>query len=157
MNKKRDYKTRIKTIVWKFNDISNSYPELSTARNVKITDPQTFYNLFKFLFQNETQEMFYAFWLNSANHVIGYEMITKGTLNGSLVHAREIFRSAIVSSCANIILAHNHPSGNTEPSAEDISITKKLYEAGKIIDVNVFDHIIFTNDAYTSFIERRLI
>ena len=74
-----------------------------------------------------------------------------------MVHPREVFRGAIVATCANIIIAHNHPSGNLEPSKEDISITKKLVEAGKIIDISVLDHIIFTDDGFTSFEERRLI
>ena len=157
MKEKRDYKTRIKNISWKFNDVTTSYPELSAARNTKITNPEIFYKLFKFLFQNETQEMFYAFWLNSSNVVIGYEMITKGILNASLVHAREVFRSAIVASCANIIVAHNHPSGNPDPSNEDIKLTNQLTNAGNILDIKVFDHVIFAGDSFTSFVERRLI
>ena len=96
------------------------------------------------------------FWLSSANVVTGFEVISEGLLNSSLVHPREVFRGAIVSTCANIILAHNHPSGNPEPSTEDISITKKLVEAGKIIEINVFDHLIFADDKYTSLVERQL-
>jgi len=109
------------------------------------------------LFDGEVKERFVVFWLNSANVVTGFEVISEGTLNSSVVHPREVFRGAIVATCANIILAHNHPSGNTEPSNEDISITKKLVEAGKIIDIKVFDHLIFAEDAYTSFVEKRLI
>ena len=97
------------------------------------------------------------FWLSSANVVTGFEVISEGLLNSSLVHPREVFRGAIVSTCANIILAHNHPSGNPEPSTEDISITKKLVEAGKIIEIAVFDHLIFADDAFTSFVSRGLI
>ena len=109
------------------------------------------------MFDGEVKERFVVFWLNSANVVTGFEVISEGTLNSSVVHPREVFRGAIVATCANIILAHNHPSGNTEPSNEDISITKKLVEAGKIIDIKVFDHLIFAEDAYTSFVEKRLI
>jgi len=88
---------------------------------------------------------------------MGFEIITEGILNASIVHAREVFRGAILQSCANIIVAHNHPSGNMECSTEDISLTKKLVEAGKIIDIAVFDHIIFGDGTYTSFVERKLI
>jgi len=109
------------------------------------------------LFDGEVRERFVVFWLNSANVVQGFEVISEGTLNSSVVAPREVFRSAIVSSCANIIVAHNHPSGNNEPSQEDIRLTKKLVDAGKIIDIQVFDHIIFAEDTYTSFVERRLI
>ena len=103
------------------------------------------------------KERFAVFWLSSANVVTGFEVISEGLLNSSLVHPREVFRGAIVSTCANIILAHNHPSGNPEPSTEDISITKKLVEAGKIIEIAVFDHLIFADDAFTSFVSRGLI
>lgn len=73
------------------------------------------------------------------------------------MHPREVFRGAIVATCASVILAHNHPSGNLDPSNEDISITKRLSEAGKILDINVIDHLIFTDDGFTSFVEQRII
>lgn len=109
------------------------------------------------MFDGEVRERFVVFWLNSANVIIGFEIISEGILNASVVHPREVFRGAIVSTCANIIIAHNHPSGNQEPSSEDIALTKKLVEAGKIIEISVFDHIIFAEDSYTSFVERKLI
>ena len=97
------------------------------------------------------------FWLNSANRVTGFEIVSEGLLNSSLVHPREVFRGAIVATCASIIIAHNHPSGNTEPSAEDLAITKQIAEAGKVIGITVHDHIVFTDDGYCSFAERGLI
>ncbi len=109
------------------------------------------------MFDGEVKERFVVFWLNSANVVTGFEIISEGTLNASVVHPREVFRGAIVATCANIIIAHNHPSGNPEPSNEDINLTNKLIEAGKIIEILVFDHIIFAEGVYTSFVERRLI
>jgi len=109
------------------------------------------------LFDGEVRERFVVFWLSSANLVTGFEIISEGNLNSSIVHPREVFRGAIVATCANIIIAHNHPSGNPEPSREDINITKKLVEAGKILDVSLFDHIIFAEDKYTSLVESRLI
>ena len=109
------------------------------------------------MFDGEVKERFIVFWLSSSNVVIGFEIVSEGILNASVVHPREVFRGAIVATCASIILAHNHPSGNIEPSNEDISITKQLVEAGKIIDIRIFDHIIFGEDAYTSFVEKRLI
>ncbi|HRP93509.1 MAG TPA: JAB domain-containing protein, partial [Ignavibacteriaceae bacterium] len=77
--------------------------------------------------------------------------------NSSVVHQREIFRVAIENNSASIILIHNHPSENPEPSNEDISITKKIVEAGKIMDIPIFDHIIIAGNSYTSFVEKRLI
>jgi DNA repair protein RadC len=73
------------------------------------------------------------------------------------VHPREIFKVAIDCSSASIILIHNHPSGNPEPSSEDIRITKKVVESGKILDIPVFDHLIIAGDTFTSFVEKRLI
>jgi DNA repair protein RadC len=146
----------IKTISWKFRDVTESYPELVNHQE-KITSPERLYENFHFIFDNEVQEMFVVFWLSTTDKVIGYEIISRGSLNASVVHPREVFRGAIVSSCASIIVAHNHPSGNPEPSNEDIQTTKKLVEAGKIIDINVFDHIIFAQKSFTSMSEKRLI
>ncbi|MBU2492394.1 MAG: DNA repair protein RadC [Bacteroidetes bacterium] len=148
-------KCYIRTISWKFSDTSEQYPQLKDKK-IKITSPNDLYEAFRFLFDGEVKERFVVFWLSSCNIVSGFEVISEGLLNSSLVHPREVFRGAIIATCANIILAHNHPSGNVDPSMEDIKITKKLVEAGKIIDISVFDHIIFCENQYTSFIERRL-
>jgi DNA repair protein RadC len=72
------------------------------------------------------------------------------------VHPREVFWIAIENNSANIILMHNHPSGNCEPSNDDIQITKKLVDAGKLLDINVFDHVIIGNNNYYSFVESRM-
>ena len=146
----------LKTVTWKFKDVTSEYPELNEKR-IKITSPRDIFEHFAFLFNDQVRERFVVFWLSSSNIVTGFEVVSEGLLNSSLVHPREVFRGAIVSSCANIILAHNHPSGNDEPSTEDISITKQICEAGKIIGISVFDHLIFADDKYTSFVERRLI
>ncbi len=146
----------IKKITWKFRDASIDYPEL-TERKIKITSPSQVYENFRFLFDGQVRERFIVFWLGSNNVVTGFEVISEGLLNSSLVHPREVFRGAIVATAANIILAHNHPSGNTEPSTEDISITRQLIEAGKIVGISVFDHLIFADNQFTSFVEKRLI
>lgn len=148
---------RVKTIHWKFADVSESYPQLYSVKDTKINTSIDFYNTFKFLFDHEVQEKFVVFWLSTSNMVIGYEVVSIGTLNQSLVSAREVFRGAIVSSCSSIILAHNHPSGALEPSPEDISTTNKLVYAGNIIEIKVLDHFIFTNISYCSLYERGLI
>ncbi|HZY10932.1 MAG TPA: JAB domain-containing protein, partial [Bacteroidota bacterium] len=83
--------------------------------------------------------------------------ISEGILNSSLVHPREVFKPAITEPSASIILIHNHPSGNPEPSSEDIQITRQMVEAGKIIGIPVHDHIIITAHAHTSFVERGLL
>ncbi len=93
------------------------------------------------------KEHFVVFYLDSRNQEIQKEVISVGTLNESLVHSREVFESAIKNNAASIILAHNHPSGDLEPSQADIEITKKLIHAGKILDIKVIDHIVVSGGA----------
>ena len=148
---------KFKTLVWKFKETSLKYPELSHLPTKKITSPQDFYSLFYPVFKEEPVEVFMVAWLSASNRIIGFEKITLGLLSSSLVDVRSVFKGAIVANCASIILSHNHPSGNPEPSSEDIAITRTLIEAGKIIGIQIYDHIIFADDKYTSFVERRLI
>lgn len=123
----------------------------------KITSPQDLADYFIPLLRDETKERFLVVCLNSANKIIRYEVISIGNLNSSIVHPREIFKVAIENNSANIILLHNHPSGNPEPSNEDIAVTRKLVDAGKIMDIQVFDHLIIAGSKYISFVEKRLI
>lgn len=123
----------------------------------KITSPEEIAELLIPLLKDEIKEKFMVICLNRANKIICKEVITIGTLDTSVVHPREVFKVAIDNNAASIIIAHNHPSGNPEPSNEDISITRKLVEAGKIMDIPVFDHIIIAGNNYTSFVEKRLI
>jgi len=123
----------------------------------KIVSPKDVADIFIPLLRDEIRENFIVVCLNSSNRIIKYEIISTGILNSSLIHAREVFKTAFEHNSANIILIHNHPSGNIEPSNEDKNITRKLVEAGKIIDVNVFDHIIVAGNDYFSFIEKKLI
>jgi len=102
-------------------------------------------------------EIFYALLLNSSNQIFREIIISQGLLNTSLVHPREVFRIAITESAASIILLHNHPSGNSEPSKEDITVTQQLVEAGKLIDIKIIDHIIVAGNTFTSFVQRGLI
>jgi DNA repair protein RadC len=125
--------------------------------NKKITSPQDIAEFFIPLLRDEIKEKFIVVCLNSSNKIISHETISIGNLNSSVVHPREVFKVAIDNSSANIILIHNHPSGNPEPSNEDIRITKKIVEAGKILDILVFDHLIIAGETYTSFVEKRLI
>lgn len=103
------------------------------------------------------KEHFVVFYLDTQNQIIKREVISIGTLNASLVHPREVFEPAIRHSTAQIILAHNHPSGSVEPSEEDISVSKRLLEAGKILGIEILDHIIVTKDEYLSMREHNLL
>ena len=124
--------------------------------NKKITSPAEVGEYFVPLLKDDLKEKFVVVCLSTANKVTRYETISIGSLNSSVVHPREIFKFAIENSAASIILVHNHPSGNPEPSKEDIAITKKLVDAGKIISIEVIDHIIIAGSTFTSLVERRL-
>lgn len=123
----------------------------------KITTPKDVAEYFIPLLRDELKEKFIVVCLNSANKIIRFETVSVGTLNSSVVHPREVFKFAIENASASIILIHNHPSGNTEPSQEDILITKKLVEAGTLLNITVLDHIIIAGNNFTSLVERRLI
>lgn len=123
----------------------------------KITSPEEVADIFIPILKDEIKEKFLVVCLNRSNSIITTETITTGTIDSSVVHPREVFKVAIDNNAVSIIVIHNHPSGNPEPSNEDISITKRLVEAGKILNIPVFDHLIIAGSTYTSFVERRLI
>jgi DNA repair protein RadC len=150
-------KYSLRTITWKFQQLGEPVPELEGKASVTVNSPQTLVECFGSLFKDRVRERFVVFWLSSANKILGLEIVSEGTLSSSLVHPREVFRGAIVATAASIIVAHNHPSENPEPSQEDLAITKQIVEAGKIVGVPVYDHIIFAGDSFTSFAERGLI
>lgn len=102
-------------------------------------------------------EEFWALLLTASNQLITEVRVTSGTLNSSLVHPRECFQEAIKLSAATVIFLHNHPSGNPEPSQEDIAITRQLVESGKVLGIPVHDHIIVAGSAYTSLANRGLL
>lgn len=122
-----------------------------------ISGPEETFQIFKNLFHNSPVELFVVIHLKSNNQISAFETVSKGTLNQSLVHPREVFKSAILRNASSIIIAHNHPSGNLEPSQEDIAITKQLVEAGKIIGIKILDHIIFSTEGYYSFAEHGIV
>ena len=88
------------------------------------------------------REIFAVMLLNTKNRVIGINVVSVGSLTASVVHPREVFKAACLANAANIILTHNHPSGDPAPSKEDISITSRLVQAGRLMDIPVLDHIV---------------
>jgi len=130
---------------------------LSTrVNNYRIKGPEDVSNLLMEEMRALKQEHFNILLLNTKNEVMSVENISIGSLNASIVHPREVFLRAIKRSSSSIILAHNHPSGDPEPSKEDILITKRLLEAGKIIGIQVLDHVIMGDNNYCSLKERQL-
>ncbi len=105
---------------------------------------------------NLTQEHVVALYLNTKNEIIKKETIFVGSLNSSVAHPREIFKGAVRYSAARIIIAHNHPSGNTEPSEADFSFTRRLVDAGEMMGIEVVDHFIIGEDSYLSLREHGL-
>ncbi len=126
-------------------------------KNKQIKSPEDIAEIFIPLLVDEMKEKFIVICLNQANKIIKYVTVSEGILNSSLVHPREVFKAAIEQHSASVILLHNHPSGNAEPSNEDISITKKLCESGKILDIPVRDHIIIAGTNFTSFAKKGLL
>ncbi|MBN1699586.1 MAG: DNA repair protein RadC [Spirochaetales bacterium] len=105
----------------------------------------------------ESQEYFLVITLNGAHEVIAVHEISKGIVNRAIVHPREVFRAAIADNAAAVIISHNHPSGNVDPSPEDRSITNTLVSAGKIICIEVLDHVILGAETYYSFQENGIL
>lgn len=103
------------------------------------------------------KEVFKIILLNTKNHIIKYLNVSVGSLNSSIVHPREVFSEAVKVGCSGMLLAHNHPSGDPEPSREDIETTQRLVNAGNILGIKVLDHVIIGDGRYISFKEQGLI
>lgn len=123
----------------------------------KITSPDKVGQYFIQKLASETVEKFFAIYLSTANKIIKEKQITSGTLNASLVHPREVFKTAVSVSANSIILVHNHPSGNTRPSNADIEVTNQLVKAGNMMDIHILDHLIIAGNTYFSFKSEGLI
>lgn len=123
----------------------------------KIKNPWDIYEYYLESLRYQYKEIFKIVLLNTKNEIITDIDISVGTLNSSLVHPREVFREAIRRSSNKIILLHNHPSGNPDPSKEDKNVTKRLKECGELIGIEVIDHIIIGDGIYFSFKENMLI
>jgi len=99
----------------------------------------------------QEKEHYFVMHLNIKTQVTMVELVTVGTVSSSLVHPRETFRRAVMAGSTSIIIAHNHPSGDVEPSDEDTKVTKLIFEAGNLLGITMLDHLIFTKDNYFSF------
>lgn len=127
--------------------------ERRAKETVKVTNPEDIYQALS-RYHRKRKENFLVLTLNGAHEVISIRIISIGIVNKSIVHPREIFIEAIKDNAAAIVVAHNHPSGNTEPSEEDREVTRRLTEAGKILGINVLDHVVFGQHGYYSFLEK---
>jgi len=118
---------------------------------VRIREPEDVVQLFAPRLRDLQVEEFHLLALDSQSQVLRDLLITRGFLNSSLVHPREVFRAAIAEAAAGIIVVHNHPSGDPTPSAEDRAVTRQLVEAGRLLDLPVYDHVIVAGDRFISF------
>lgn len=123
----------------------------------KVTNADQIYQEMKYLFYRKKQEYFYCLYFNNKQELIERKLLFMGTINRSIVHPREVFKSAYLNSASSIICVHNHPSNDINPSREDIHLTKQLVEIGKINGIPITDHIIMTDDGYYSFYEQNRI
>lgn len=124
-------------------------------KSKELTDPRKVYQLIKSRFKDYHKEHFYIIALNSRDYSVAE--ISVGSLDASVVHPREVFSEAIKSKASSVIFVHNHPSGDPEPSEDDLATTRQLTDAGKILGIEVVDHIIVTKNNYFSFKDGNLI
>ncbi len=132
--------------------LSTQTPEY---KSIELDNPEKVFKLIKSKLKDYHKEHFYIIALNSRNYSIAE--VSVGSLNASIVHPREVFAEAIKNKAASVIFVHNHPSGNPEPSENDLLITKRLVESGKILGIEISDHIIVTKDNFFSFKNNGLI
>ena len=117
----------------------------------RISSSRCAYDLFQPLLTDKPYEEFWIILLNRANRVMGQKMISEGGVSGTVVDPKKIFKIALDYHACGIILGHNHPSGNIQPSESDRRITQRLHDAGKLLEISVLDHIILADNQYYSF------
>lgn len=117
---------------------------------ISISDSSAAYELVKEELVNSDRERFLSIMLTIKNHLIGVETVSIGSIHASIITARDVFKSAILSNAVSVILCHNHPSGVLSPSDNDIELTKHLIEAGELLGIKVLDHLIVSNEGYRS-------
>lgn len=154
-------KQKINALYTVLNYVNDKVQDKEQKKYRTITSPdRAITHIYSYFEKNKldwNKEHFLVLCLDIRNKINRIETVSIGTLTASLVHPRELFKIAIENNSAQIMVCHNHPSGETDPSEDDLKITKRLVEAGKIIGIEVIDHIVFTQDSYLSFREKNLI
>lgn len=140
-----------------FQAIAKRYAKEKISKKILLNSPKVVANYLREKIGKEKKEHFLILCLDTRNNLIKINEVSIGSLNASIVHSREVFAEAIKNKAASVILAHNHPTGDTEPSEGDLVITNRLVEAGKILEIAIVDHIIVTNNNFLSFKERKLL
>jgi DNA repair protein RadC len=130
---------------------------LNKHKSIIVRSPKDIFPLLKEKIINFHKEYYMAVSLDNRNKVISIDIISIGTLNSSLIHPRETFEVAIKNHAGSIIICHNHPSGELIPSEDDLLVTNSLVKAGRLLGIEVADHLIITKDGYFSFKEKKII
>ena len=129
----------------------------SGVKKTKITNSQDIYELFKQMYDSDTLEYFESsivIYLNRANNSIGWQKISQGGLSGTVIDIRIVLGTALKCGASSIIISHNHPSGNLFPSDADDKLTKQIFEASKIMEIQLLDHLIITSEGYYSYADQ---
>ena len=124
-------------------------PGYGSARRVATS--REVYDAFRERFAPLDREEFLVVPLGGKNQILGFHVVSVGTLTASLVHPREVYKIALLANAAAVIVVHNHPSGDPTPSAEDVAITRRLREAGQLLGVSLLDHVVIGDERYISF------
>jgi DNA repair protein RadC len=132
-------------------ELGKRMSESRTAQHIRFDSPDDIASLFMEDLRYAKNELFKTLLLNVRGEMMGREIVSMGSINSSIVDAREVFRPAVKRGAASIVLVHNHPSGNPAPSPQDIEVTKGLVEAGDVLGIKVLDHLIIGDGCFTSF------
>lgn len=134
--------------------------KVKASERVKITSSRDVFQVLKRLWQEETVELreeFKVLFLNRANRVLGAYHLSSGGVCGTVVDPKLVFAAALRANACGVIVAHNHPSGNLQPSQADIDLTRKLKEAGRVLEIQLLDHLIYTVEGYYSMADEGLL
>lgn len=123
----------------------------------QVCTPDAVATVLRSYFESRDREEFVVCLLDTANTLTGFHVASIGGLAASIVEPRQVFKAAVLANAAALIVAHNHPSGNPEPSREDVRVTKQLFEAGRVMGIPIHDHLIITDHGHTSLAERGLL
>lgn len=127
-----------------------------SAERPSITTPDAAYDLFRGFLEPLEQEEFWVAVLDTRNRVMALVTLYRGSVNSSQIRIAEVFRKAIIENAPAIVIAHNHPSGDPDPSPNDVAITREIVRAGKLLDIQVLDHLVIGHDRYVSLKQREL-
>jgi DNA repair protein RadC len=127
------------------------------SKESPVQSPEQAYKSVQEKLKGKKKEHFYLLCLDTRNRVCSKKQVSVGNLDSSIVHPREVFKDAISSLAASVIFVHNHPSGDLEPSSEDVNLTRRLVDAGELLGIPVLDHIIVSDRGYTSMKSRNLV